>query len=701
MDSEIDDSQIQPPMNQVIEERIIKPNGDEIVKKYTLGKFLGKGGFAKCYEFQCLNNKKIHAVKIVSKANLNKSSAKQKLKSEIKIHKSLFHKHIVKFEHVFEDNENVYILLELCKSKTLSDLMKKRKIISEFECRYFITQILKAINFMHKNKIVHRDLKLGNLFLNDDMEIKIGDFGLATIIEFPGQLRYTVCGTPNYIAPEILEGKNSGHSFEVDYWALGVIVYTLLVGKPPYETEDVKETYKRIKANEYTYPPHVYVSDDAKDFISNLLVIDPTKRLKVDEMKNHPFIRSYPSPKTVPTSIIKNPISSSLMIANMIENKKLTNLETASMLIEKDKYELYLKRMKEFAISNIVQVKNEVVNERFLITKKEFLTYVEHNNDKEYLINRANSLNYRKRCDPIINMKFLTNFNEISFSKEYNPTLVRKKPIEKEDLILGKEENKVITVIEQLIDIDNAIGIAYYTNTNQVGIIFNDETTIFTFINETKTNDNLFYIYDKLFIFDLAKKDKNKYLKLKEMNYLQTLDFKSDNRNGVSEIILNKIKLLSQLLNHCYSNITQSSSKNNNSNIKKVNYPILHYKSELAYFIRFNNLFTQMIFYDNSRLMIGNYLYPQVLYWDKEGKISNHNIHQINKSKNKNMLKRYEHYKKIFYDKLEQRFNHKVSLKEDLRQNEEDEITTTNILDAELNEIAIDADSKTDLNKTL
>ena len=113
-------------------------------------------------------------------------------------------------------------------------------------------------------------LKLGNLFLNDKMEVKIGDFGLATKLEFDGDRKRTICGTPNYIAPEILEGKN-GHSYEVDVWSLGVIIYTLLIGKPPFETQDVKTTYQKIKKNQYSFPEHVKVSKQAKQLIQGIL----------------------------------------------------------------------------------------------------------------------------------------------------------------------------------------------------------------------------------------------------------------------------------------------------------------------------------------------------------------------------------------------------------------------------------------------
>lgn len=98
------------------------------------------------------------------------------------------------------------------------------------------------------------------------MEIKLGDFGLATKLDFDGEKKRTICGTPNYIAPEVLEGK-SGHSYEVDIWSLGVIIYTLIIGKPPFETTDVKATYRRIRQNSYSFPDHINISDPARDLI--------------------------------------------------------------------------------------------------------------------------------------------------------------------------------------------------------------------------------------------------------------------------------------------------------------------------------------------------------------------------------------------------------------------------------------------------
>ena len=294
----------EPDNSSVVEEKIIKVTGDVQIRKYYKGRLLGKGGFAKCYEFTCSENKKIFAAKVVAKSGLVKSRAKQKLISEIKIHKSLHHPQIVAFEHYFEDTENVYILLEMCQNQTLNELLKRRKRLTEIEVQCYIFQLIKALKYLHSHRVIHRDLKLGNLFLTEKMELKVGDFGLATKLDFEGERKRTVCGTPNYIAPEILDGK-TGHSYEVDIWSLGVIIYTLIIGKPPFETRDVKTTYKRIKMNAYSFPENAIVSEAAKNLIAQILVLDPAKRPTLDQILTHDFFNQGTSiPKLLPTSTL-------------------------------------------------------------------------------------------------------------------------------------------------------------------------------------------------------------------------------------------------------------------------------------------------------------------------------------------------------------------------------------------------------------
>ena len=160
-----------------------------------------------------------------------------------------------------------------------------------------------ALKYLHRRRVIHRDLKLGNLFLDADVRLKIGDFGLAAQLEHDNEKRRTICGTPNYIAPEILEAKH-GHSYEVDIWSLGVILYTMIVGRPPFETSDVRTTYRRIRYNQYSFPESVRISEPAKDLIQSILRTEPTTRLGLDEILASPWFAGAqrlppPTPGTV------------------------------------------------------------------------------------------------------------------------------------------------------------------------------------------------------------------------------------------------------------------------------------------------------------------------------------------------------------------------------------------------------------------
>ena len=321
----------------IIEEKVVKYNGEICIKRYLKGKFLGKGGFARCFEFTNLENKRVSAAKIIAKSTLTKTRAKQKLMSEIKIHRSLHHNNIVGFEHFFEDAENVYILLELCQNQSLNELLRRRKRLHELEVQCYINQLCAAIKYLHSHRVIHRDLKLGNLFLNDKMEVKIGDFGLATKLEFDGERKRTICGTPNYIAPEVLEGKQ-GHSYEVDIWSIGVIIYTLIIGKPPFETSDVKTTYKRIRMNAYNFPDTVSITEPARDLITKILNNDPGKRPTIDEILQHPWINHEGTiPRLLPASTLACPPSSTYIRQfhpnpNYVKAKEHGGSQTANMM---------------------------------------------------------------------------------------------------------------------------------------------------------------------------------------------------------------------------------------------------------------------------------------------------------------------------------------------------------------------------------
>lgn len=162
------------------------------------------------------------------------------------------------------------------------------------ETRYFIVQLAEALKFLHEKNIIHRDIKPDNVFIHQ-MKVKLGDFGLSTKLADSTSKTNIICGTPNYIAPEILNEKYYGP--EVDIWSLGVLVYTMLIGYPPFETKDIKTTYDRIKRCDYSYPSHIELSKETKHFIARCLDLNPETRITSEEVLKHPFLTEYPIPK--------------------------------------------------------------------------------------------------------------------------------------------------------------------------------------------------------------------------------------------------------------------------------------------------------------------------------------------------------------------------------------------------------------------
>eukprot|EP00331_Platyophrya_macrostoma_P004873 CAMPEP_0176416666 /NCGR_PEP_ID=MMETSP0127-20121128/6468_1 /TAXON_ID=938130 /ORGANISM="Platyophrya macrostoma, Strain WH" /LENGTH=641 /DNA_ID=CAMNT_0017796757 /DNA_START=31 /DNA_END=1956 /DNA_ORIENTATION=+ len=447
----------------IIEEKITKVNGDHAVKRYSRGRLLGKGGFAKCYETINLETKRVQAAKIITKDSLTKSRAKQKLISEIKIHKSLHHANIVNFEHVFEDHENVYILLEICTNQTLNDLIKRRKRLTELEVQCYVAQMISALKYMHNNRVIHRDLKLGNLFLSSDMQIKIGDFGLAAKLEFDGEKKRTICGTPNYIAPEILDGK-VGHSYEVDVWSLGVIIYTLLIGKPPFETSDVKTTYKKIKMNSYSFPEHVPLSDAAKGLITRILNLDPARRPTLDEILEHPFMNHGGTiPKLLPVSTLACPPSASYLKQFLAQSTSPRANTTANLF--KDKVPLGT-----ISSNNKLNQKQDLISTQDLASTKELT----NNKFGSTLNGETNNWNMTSKDS---NLKLGATTKD--FKATQNPdTNAFTKTVGTGGLTTQKGAKASDVWVKKWVDYSSKYGLGYLLSNGATGVFFNDSSKI-------------------------------------------------------------------------------------------------------------------------------------------------------------------------------------------------------------------------------
>ena len=221
MTEKIRDSSLNYNLSNKPQNLIIDP---ETMHVYRKGKKLGGGGFGEVYEFIDNETGEIRAAKIISLKKLENPQSNESYYNEYKFNNSIDYKYICKCFSTFKDNENAYFILEYQPNKTLSDLINNRYSLTEIEVKHYCYELLLAMEYLHNRNIIHRDIKLSNVLLSDKMEVKLCDFGLA--IENRGENNKTICGTPNYIAPEILNHKNNcNYSFETDIWAFGIILY--------------------------------------------------------------------------------------------------------------------------------------------------------------------------------------------------------------------------------------------------------------------------------------------------------------------------------------------------------------------------------------------------------------------------------------------------------------------------------------------
>lgn len=138
----------------------------------------------------------------------------------------------------------MYITLFYCRNATLREVIKNRGRLTEMETKYYLRQIVNGLIYLREHNVIHRDLKLGNLFIDDQMQIQIGDFGLCAKLKERHQRRKSLLGTPNYLAPEVLDEERwNGHGFEVDVWGIGICIYMMLIGKLPFDAQDTKVIY--------------------------------------------------------------------------------------------------------------------------------------------------------------------------------------------------------------------------------------------------------------------------------------------------------------------------------------------------------------------------------------------------------------------------------------------------------------------------
>ncbi|XP_069715958.1 serine/threonine-protein kinase DCLK3 isoform X2 [Phaenicophaeus curvirostris] len=264
----------------------------DVEKHYEIGRTIGDGNFAVVKECRHCDSNQIYAMKIVDKSKLK--GKEDMMENEILIIRSLSHPNIVSLIEVYETEAEIYLILEYVPGGDLFDAIIESVKFTEHDAAVMITDLCEALVYIHSKNIVHRDLKPENLLVQHNADksttLKLADFGLAKQVTKP---IFTVCGTPTYVAPEILAEK--GYGLEVDMWAAGVILYILLCGFPPFRSQerDQEELFQIIQLGHYEFlSPYWDNISAAKDLITRLLIVDPQKRYTARQVLQHPWIRT-------------------------------------------------------------------------------------------------------------------------------------------------------------------------------------------------------------------------------------------------------------------------------------------------------------------------------------------------------------------------------------------------------------------------
>ncbi|TMW95042.1 hypothetical protein EJD97_009448 [Solanum chilense] len=256
--------------------------------KYEVGRTIGEGTFAKVKFARNTETGENVAIKVLAKSTILKHRMVEQIKREISIMKIVRHPCIVRLHEVLASQTKIYIVQEFVTGGELFDKIVHLGRLSEDEARTYFQQLIDAIAHCHSKGVYHRDLKPENLLLDFQGNLKISDFGLSALPQQGVELLYTTCGTPNYVAPEVL-GNRGYDGAAADVWSCGIILYVLMAGYLPFDETDLPTLYTKIKAAEFSCP--FWFSPGATSLIQKIIDPNPQTRIKIDGIKRDPWFR--------------------------------------------------------------------------------------------------------------------------------------------------------------------------------------------------------------------------------------------------------------------------------------------------------------------------------------------------------------------------------------------------------------------------
>ncbi|CAM8960696.1 unnamed protein product [Rhodiola kirilowii] len=268
----------------------MEKKGKVLMQRYEFGRLLGQGSFGKVYHARDINTGKSVAIKVLDKEKLLKVGLMEQTMREISVMKLVKHPNVLQLYEVMASKSKIYYIMEYAKGGELCNKLSKGRL-KENKARKYFQQLINAIDFCHRRGVYHRDLKLENLLLDGNGVLKISDFGFSAVSESKRQdgLLHTACGTPAYVAPEVIRRRGYDGS-KSDIWSCGVILFVLLAGYLPFRESNIAEMYRRIYKGECKCPN--WISQEARMLLSKMLDPNPKTRISVSAIMRHPWYRN-------------------------------------------------------------------------------------------------------------------------------------------------------------------------------------------------------------------------------------------------------------------------------------------------------------------------------------------------------------------------------------------------------------------------
>ena len=422
------------------------------IGNYILSSTIGKGTFSKVKLGIHLPTQKKVAIKILDREKIKDESDLERISREIHILTVLRHPNIAQLYETITSERHIYIIMEYIEGRDLFQYIYSLQRLSELKASQLFRQLIACLEYIHTLGIVHRDIKPENILLNKQKTIlKLVDFGLSNSYKH-GDLLKTACGSPCYAAPEMISGKEYNGLYS-DLWSCGVVLYCMLVGKLPFDDEDIKVLYYNIKCANYYMPP--FLSDISQDILKRILTTNPKRRISLEELKNHPFFligERIPLLKGLLIGVENIPVDMEIINEikkNYFEDKDNIDAEYISSLIQKNNhnnittiyYLLYKEKVENIFNKNSLtktKIEKEKENKKEennikVIQKKKKSNSKEKENEFGFMLkaifnnktkNRAKNRNYNDANDTVSeinnNMEIITPNNEDDSSNRKN-----------------------------------------------------------------------------------------------------------------------------------------------------------------------------------------------------------------------------------------------------------------------------------------